>query len=102
MHLVTLRPHSRRYGAIFRGAVLVRGSRDPEFASCRALIGRGITGTVEFWWEGASAPAMRMDIEWGAKWMAVESDAGRPIIRTWTPPPSLQLEPISPFAEIAG
>jgi hypothetical protein len=64
----------QHYRVTYRGAVLVERSRDPEFAACRALMAMRITGTLQTYRRGFLAPAMRMDIERGAK-LSVETDA---------------------------
>ena len=56
-----------RYRVTYLGATLVESARDPEFEACRALLARGITGTLVTYSPGGSVPRMRVDIEKGAK-----------------------------------
>jgi hypothetical protein len=89
-HRVELEPVSighrgQRYRAHYAGAVLIEGSRNPEFDACRALLARGITGTLEVWHKGATFASMRLDIEKGARLTVVDSDSIGPRITRWHP-----------------
>lgn len=62
-----------RIRVTFRGEVLVE-HRDPEFAACRALLARGITGMLVTRWKGSAHDAMRVPIERGARLSTSEPD----------------------------
>jgi hypothetical protein len=55
-----------RYAVTFRGEVICV-SRDPEFAACRELARRGLTGMLTTRWKDSPHPAMKIDIARGAK-----------------------------------
>src|SRR5262245_44160807 len=55
------------YLVSYGGAVLVERSRNPEFDACRALLEQGATGRLEVWRRGTTCPALRLDIETGAR-----------------------------------
>ena len=58
------RPHytlaGARYRVTYLGATLIESARDPEFEACRALLARGITGTLVTYSPGSSVPRMRV------------------------------------------
>lgn len=62
-----------RYRVTHLGAVLIESTRDPEFEACRALLAKGITGTMVTYSPGSPVPRMRLDIEKGAALMTIES-----------------------------
>src|SRR5262245_58911759 len=74
----------QRYRVIYDGAVLIESSRNPEFDAGRMLLVRGITGQVEICRPGASFPAMRLDIEKGARLTVDDGDEGLRFVR-WRP-----------------
>ena len=41
------------------GGALIESARDPEFEACRALLARGITGTLTTYGPGGSVPRIR-------------------------------------------
>jgi hypothetical protein len=67
-----------RYTVTFLGEMLVEGARTPLFDACRALLARGITGTVEMYSPGSSVPRMKVDIEEGAQLTVSEGDKAGP------------------------
>jgi hypothetical protein len=71
------RTHYRSTGARYRvtylGETLVESARDPEFEACRALIAKGVTGTLVTYSPGSSVPSMKVDIEKGAKLMTIDN-----------------------------
>jgi hypothetical protein len=83
VHEVTIRPFGRRYEVWWRGVCIVERSRDPEFDACRALQALGVCGTAEVWREGATAPAMRLDIAWGAERRTEEGERVGPRVAIW-------------------
>jgi hypothetical protein len=71
LHRIDIEPISatrtgQRYRARFAGAVLIKRTRTPETDACRALLARGITGTIQVWHSDATFAAMHVDIEQGA------------------------------------
>ena len=56
-----------RYRVTYLGETLIESARDPEFEACRALLAKGITGTLVTYSPGSSVPRMRVDIEKGAQ-----------------------------------
>jgi hypothetical protein len=74
-----------RYRVTLDGDVLIERCRDPEFETCRALLARGLTGTVESWVRGATAPGFRLDIELGSQAATHESATRSPRLGKWSP-----------------
>jgi hypothetical protein len=72
-----------RYRVTHNRVTLVEGTKNPEFDSARALLGRGIVGQVEVWRHGANCPAMRFDVEKAAKLTIEESDRSGPRFTRW-------------------
>lgn len=64
--------------------VIVGSSRDPEHEAARALLARGVSGRLETWRIGASAPAMLLDVEQAAGRVTEENAARGPRPRAWT------------------
>jgi len=73
------------YLVSYGGAVLVERSRNPEFDACRALLEQGATGRLEVWRRGTTCPALRLDIETGARLTVEESLAIGPRFARWQP-----------------
>jgi hypothetical protein len=86
---VSLGERGQRYRVTHNGVQLVDSSRNPEFDACRALLGKGITGRLEVWhkgWpQGDEFPAMRLDIEKGARLTVEEGDRIGPRFARWRP-----------------
>ena len=86
------RPHytlaGARYRVTYLGATLIESARDPEYEACRALLARGITGTLVTYSPGSSVPRMRVDIEKGAKLTIVENAKDGPRTARYRPHPS--------------
>jgi hypothetical protein len=86
------RPHytlaGARYRVTYLGATLIESARDPDFEACRALLARGITGTLVTYSPGGSVPRMRVDIEQGAKLTIVENAKDGPRTARYRPHPS--------------
>jgi hypothetical protein len=85
------RTHYRSTGARYRvtylGATLIESARDPEFEACRALLARGIVGTVVTYSPGSSTPRLRVDIEQGAKLMTIDNANDGPRFGRYRPHP---------------
>jgi hypothetical protein len=77
-----------RYRVTYLGAVLIESAGDPEFEACRALLGRGITGTLVTYSPGSSVLRMRVDIEQGAKLTTIENAKDGPRTARYRPHPS--------------
>src|SRR5262249_55283896 len=80
------RDQSESVVAITRCAhTLIKRTKNREFDSARSLLGRGIVGELEVWRHGASSPAMRLDIEKGARLTVEDGDCeGLRFVR-WRP-----------------
>ena len=63
-----------RYRVTYNGVTLIESTKNPEFDAARTLLARGIVGQLEIWRRGASSPAMRLDIEKGARLTVEEGD----------------------------
>jgi len=74
----------QRYRVLYQGEALIESARNPEHDACRALLARGITGTLEVWHRGASHAGSRIDIACGAKWTVRETEHGL-ILAPWVP-----------------
>jgi hypothetical protein len=74
-----------RYRVTYLGATLVESAGDPEFEACRALLARGITGTLVTYSPGGSVPRMRVDIELGAKLTTLENAKDGPRLARYRP-----------------
>jgi hypothetical protein len=71
-HTIEIEPtalgdRGQRYRVTYLGEVLIESARNPEFDACRALLARGVTGTLQIWRPGKAAPDARLDIQRGAK-----------------------------------
>jgi hypothetical protein len=85
----------RRYGQRYDahlgspdGEKLVTNALDVEYAACRALRARGITGPMETWRPGSATPAMFIaDIAEAATWTIREDERRGPSLvkyRAWS------------------
>jgi hypothetical protein len=74
-----------RYRVTLEGEVLIDRCRDPEFDACRKLQALGMTGTIETWMKGATAPGFRLDIELGSHAATHESATRSPRLGKWSP-----------------
>jgi hypothetical protein len=77
-----------RYRVTYLGKILIESARDPEFEACRALLVKGINGTVVTYSPRSSVPPMRIDIEKGAKLMTIDNATDGPRIGRYRPHPS--------------
>lgn len=70
------------------GEKLVTDALDVEFAACRALKARGVTGRIETWRPGSTAPAMLVaDTAEAATWTIREDERRGPSLvkyRAWS------------------
>ncbi len=64
-------PKGERY-EVYAGDEMIAKGHSPEFAACRVLKERGLTGAVKFSRAGKS-PHLTMGIEWGATHTVTES-----------------------------
>jgi hypothetical protein len=79
---VSIGNRGANYSVAYRDQVICL-SRDPEFAACRELAKRGLTGLLKTRWKGSPHIAMTMNIAWGAARRTKEGGALR-IVR-WSP-----------------
>ena len=90
-HRVTIEPTQRSasrqfYRATYNGDEITKRSWDPEFAACRALKARGLTGRVDFFWAGHSHPYLIVrDLVRGAALLALEDECRGPVLKKWQP-----------------
>jgi hypothetical protein len=81
----THRSASRKfYRATFDGEEIVARSWDPEFAACRALKARGLSGCVEFFRADLPHPCLIVcDLVEGAGLRTYEDDCRGPVLKKW-------------------
>ena len=73
------------YRVMYLGEVLIERCRDPGHDAARALLARGITGTLNTRWEGSPHVALTMGIEWAATRRTAETATVGPRTVAWTP-----------------
>lgn len=76
-----------RFRVTYLGKTLFESARDPEFEACRALLARGVTGTLVTYSPGSSVPRMRIDIAKGAQLMTIDNAEDGPRIGRYRPHP---------------
>jgi hypothetical protein len=76
-----------RYRVTYLGKTLIESARDPEFEVCRAMLAKGVTGTLVTYSPGSSVPRMRVDIAKGAQLMTIDNATGGPRIGRYRPHP---------------
>ena len=83
----TIRTRPGRYSLTLdeTGEVIIANAKCPTLDACRVLVARGVTGTLEVWWKGATFAATRTDIEKGAGWTVIESRLVGPRFAKWQP-----------------
>lgn len=69
----------------FNGAVLIERARDPEFAACRELAARGLSGEMLSRHKGSQTPCIRVQVENGSQLSTQEGEAARVRIGKWVP-----------------
>jgi hypothetical protein len=77
-----------RYCVTYLGEKLIEGARTPLFDACRALLARGITGTLVMYSPGGSVPRMRVDIEEGSQLTVAEGDKASARLARYRPHPA--------------
>ena len=78
---------AQRYRVSYRGEVLIKSTRDPEYSACRALVAMGLKkGRLEVW----GPRGIIGDIERGAKLTNVENDTIGPRAVGYRPPACLR------------
>jgi hypothetical protein len=91
-HRVVIEPTHRKagrqfYRASLNGEIIVAQSWSPEFAACRTMQKRGLTGRVEFFWAGVPYPGLIVrDLAKGARLRVIEDDRRGPALKEWRPP----------------
>ena len=91
-HRIEIQPtHYRSTGARYRvtylGETLIESARDPTFEACRALLAKGVVGTLVTYSPGSSTPRLRVDIEEGAKLMTIDNANDGPRFGRYRPHP---------------
>jgi len=88
--------HADRDGRVwhveFDGEIVVVGSRDPECDLARALLARGITGTVTILDGNTGKPRTFVNIEKAARLTVREDRADGPRFVKWRPMPQIARE----------
>lgn len=74
-----------RYRVTSSGGVLIESARDPEHEACRALLAKGITGTLVTFHPGGKVARMRLDIARGAGLTVTEGATQGPRTTRWKP-----------------
>lgn len=82
---VSIGARGSRYRLWHDGAALIESSRDPEFDACRALLARGIVGTLHTRHRGRQTVCLVLDIEKGAMARTNESERSGPRFGRWQP-----------------
>jgi hypothetical protein len=83
--LIHSRKAGRRWDVEFEGEVLVRGSRDPECDLARALLAKGISGTVTVVDRRSRKPRTIVNIERDSKRTVHEDRRKGPCFVRWKP-----------------
>jgi hypothetical protein len=73
------------YDVAYHGETIVSGSRIPEFDACRALLARGLTGTLVLADAVTGKNRLSLDIERGAKLTVREDQNRAPRLAKWKP-----------------
>ena len=101
-HKITIEPTNIRgergqhYRVIYKRAVLIKDTRNPEYDACRVLLAMGIRGKLETWRPGRQAPCLRLDIEKGARVTVEEGQRVGPRLKRWVAhPDAANLDAIS-------
>ena len=86
----------QHYRVIYKRAILIEDTRNPEYDACRVLLAMGITGEVQTWRQDRQEPCLRLDIERGANLTVEEGQRVGPRLRRWVAhPDAANLEAIS-------
>jgi hypothetical protein len=73
------------YRVHYAGAVLIERTWNPEFDAARALAAQGVTGRVEVWRGGRTAPDAAFVVEKLAKLTISETEQHEPRVVPWRP-----------------
>lgn len=84
--------HGCCWSVDFEGEVLVTGSKDPELDLARALLDRGITGTVTILDGNTGKPRTLVNIEKAARLTVREDRSSGPRFVKWRPMPQTTRE----------
>jgi hypothetical protein len=76
-----------RYRVTYLGETLVEGARTPLFDACRALLARGVTGTLVMYSRGGTVARAKVDIEKGAESTIIENAMEGPRLGRFRPYP---------------
>jgi hypothetical protein len=107
-HRVLIEPTHRNavrqfYKATLDGEVIVAQSWNPEFAACRVMKKRGLTGGVEFFWAGVPYPGLIVrDLAKGARLCVIEEDRRGPTLKQWRPPKMCRRPGQLPLDQVSG
>jgi hypothetical protein len=77
-----------RYRVTYLGETIAEGARTPLFDACRALLARGVTGTLVMYSRGGTVPRAKVDIEKGAEATIIENTKDGPRLGRHRPYPS--------------
>ena len=101
-HKISIEPTNIRgergqhYSVIYKGAILIGDTRNPEYDACRVLLAMGITGRLQTSRQDREEPCLRLDIERGANLTVEEGQRVGPRLRRWMAHPDpADLEAIS-------
>jgi hypothetical protein len=85
LHPVWMPKVGYRYSVVFQGKLLVERSRDPECDAARALLAKGITGTLTMFDGKKGKPRTVIDIEKAARLRVTEESRDGLRFRNVTP-----------------
>jgi hypothetical protein len=83
-HYAGTRAH---YRVTYLGKTLIESARDPEFEACRALLAKGVTGSLVTYSSGSFVSRMRVDIAKGSQLMTIDNAKDGPRIGSYRPHP---------------
>ena len=94
-HKITIEPSNMRgergqhYSVIYKGAILIEDTRNPEYDACRVLLAMGITGKLETWRKDSPYPGLLLDIRKGAARTVEDGRRVGPRFRPWSSHPEM-------------
>jgi hypothetical protein len=78
--------NGRRYAVYHEGKLLIKSTRDPEYAACRVLRDQGYTGKVGYFTKGGTQLRSSInDLIAGAGLTTVDPNKGIPYVTKHTP-----------------
>jgi hypothetical protein len=80
----------QKYRVTYRGETLIESTKEPVYASCRALVAKGLTGSLGIWGGEKHARGLVRDIEKGAKLTIIESEKVGPKLALYQPRPEIK------------